>query len=214
MDLGNLEIILIYTISLSILFALSIILRGKFWHRFGALVFPILLGGVIIFNLLSFPAVNQPYFNWAYQGRLQRLPSNQLIDLFKTSQTPLRADWIYPFIADYYPGRTLLIPENLLDSLELSLDQLDSQGQLAAVEVIEFNGVLEESQAEIIQEWEMAVVPTRELDSDGNITREEGDSYHFFREEEDTEAALLLLRYDDQLFFIPEDLLPAAEEDL
>ena len=212
MDLGNREIILIYALSLSIVIALSIIFREKFWHRFGSWLFPILLGVLIIFNLFSFPAINQPYFNWAYQGHLQRLPSNQLIDLFQTSGSPLRADWIYPFVEDYYQGRKLLIPENLTDSLELNQERLLSQSRLAVVETIAFNGELTKDEVEMLLDLETVSIPTRVLNSEGNITKEQGDVYHFVLGEKDASVPVLLLKHENQFFFVPLDHVPEKED--
>jgi len=214
MDSQNLVIIGIYLTVLSLLLFLSIRYREKFWTRFGSVLFPILLAVLFIYNLISFPAINQPYSNWAYQGRLQRLPSSELLDLFETSATPLRADWIYALVEDYYLGRTLLIPENIIDSLDLSLEGLLSQGRLADVEIIEFEKKLTADEVKKVLGMRYVDMPTREVDSKNNITTREGDVYYFILEEVDPNSPLLLLKHENQLFFIPEDLLPDLEGSL
>ena len=207
MDLRNLLIGGIYLAVLSLLVFLVLRFREKFWKWFVPVIFPILLTALFIYNLVSFTSLNQPYFNWAYQGVLRRLSSNELIDLYSTSATPLKPEWIYPFIEDYYLGRTLFIPENLMDSLDLSLERLVSQGRLAAVKIIMIDGRLAESDLEGILSLEMIDIHTNELNKNGNITREEGDIYHFVTAESDPGTPLLLIRFENQLFFIPEDLL-------
>lgn len=205
----TLVIIIIYLVVLSFVLVLSIKFRSKFWNLYGSALFPVLLAAIFIYNLVSFPSINQPYFNWAYQGVLQQLPSNELIDLFK--RTPLRAEWIYALIEDYYLGRTLFIPESELSSLELSLDSLRSQGRLANVITIESDGKLTEDEVELILGLEHVDVSTREVDLNNNITATEGDIYYFITEEKDPDSPLLLLRYENQVFIIPEDLLPIPE---
>jgi hypothetical protein len=97
----------------------------------------------------------------------------------------------------------LFIPENLLDSLELSVERLLSQGRLADVIPIELDEILTEAEVEMILGLEYVDLGTKE----GNV-------YHFVTEEKDPNSPLLLLVHESQFFFIPEDLLTDLEGSL
>ena len=81
-------------------------MQERFWRLFGTGL-PYILGGIFLFNIISFGLINRPYFNWAYEGVLQRLPTNGLVDLYATSGTPIRTEWIYAVIENYYQGQTV-----------------------------------------------------------------------------------------------------------
>jgi hypothetical protein len=211
MDQQYLAIICIYLVVLSLLLFLSMKYREKFWDRFRSLLFPIIMAALLFYNLVAFPFINQPYFNWAYRGRLQRLPSNELLDLVETNDTPLKPEWIYTFIANLYQGKTLLIPGSLIDNLDLSLENLLHQGRLAAVKTIEKKGDLTEAEIGSILDMDLVKIPTKKIDDLGNVTKEDGYIYYFIQEEKNPKAPLLLLRNQNQLFFIPEDLLSGLE---
>jgi len=192
-----LGIIGFYLVVLVLLYSLMRKLQEKFWLRFSAVMFPFLLVGHILFNVISFPAVNQA--RW----RLRRLPSNDLIDLMDNSYSQRRTYWIYPLMEIYYAGRTLQIPENLLDSLPLSKEELQRKGRLAEVVPIEMIAELTEGEVELI-------LAADYLD----ISIDDGYLYHFVMQETDLDSPLLLRRYEDRLFFIPKDLLPDTESGL
>jgi hypothetical protein len=197
------SIILIYSIVLILVLFLSLKFRDKFWFLFSAVLFPLISLALITYNLVRFPAFNRvdipPYF----QARLQRLSSKDLIELFDNSITKARSGWIYTLVEIYYQGRTLLIPEDYMEFIELSLEKLQAQGRLIDVQTIELNYVLTESRIELIQELDFSSLSTRE-----------GDLFYFVTQEKDQNSPLLLLKYGDMLIFIPQDLLPENEGDL
>ena len=105
-------------------------------------------------------------------------------------------EWIYSFIDIYYQGKTLLIPDNIVNSLDLTQEELQTQGRLSDVSFIEFDGLLSEADAELLLLLESA-----------DITLDDGVEYHLITEIRDPASPLLLLRYQRQLYFIPQDLL-------
>lgn len=169
-------------------------LHKKLRDRIGPVILQLILAGTVIYNLISFSSINQ-----ADPWRLQRLPSNELVDLVDSSLAPFKTIWIYPLIDIYCQGRTLLIPEGFLDSLNLSAELLQSQGLLADVRPIKSGGELTEGEVELILGMDQIDIRTKE-----------GETYHFIMEEKDPSAPLLLLRYENQLFFIPKDLQPES----
>ena len=92
----------------------------------------LLLGGNLIFNLVSFSSINRADL-WS----LERVSSNELIDLYKASSAPLWTAWIYPIIEDFYDGATMYVPAEMMDSLDLSADLLQTQGRLGEVILLE-----------------------------------------------------------------------------
>lgn len=209
MDVNNLIFIVGFVVLFSLIFFLSIRFRDRFWGLFGT-VLPFLLGGIFLFNLISFEFRNRPYFNWAYEGVLQRLPSDGMVDLYASSGTPIKPQWIYIVIETYYQGKTLTIPETLVEGLELSIDLLESQAQLDEVVLVKAPGYLSPADLEEIMALDQDKIQTQKLDSKGNVTREAGDIYHFI-DAVDPQEALVLLRYQDSLFFVPESVLPELE---
>ncbi len=131
---------------------------------FGVLV-PLILGGNLIFNLVSFSSINTTNI-WS----LERVPSTELIDLYKASSAPLRVEWIYPIIEEFYHGSTLYIPAGLMDSLKFTVELLQARGRL--VEVIPLESGMELSERDI--EYFLS------LEND-DISTKDGDVYHFMR---------------------------------
>ena len=193
MDIWNLESIIIYLAILSLLVIVLYIFRAKINPRSVSIITLALSLVIISYNLISFPSFIQ-----ANEWKVQLLPSNEFIDLFENSLSPTRISWVYPLIEDHYLGRTLLIPESLVDTLELSLERLVSQAQLADVKLID--SVLN------ITERDLGLIMG--LESVFFLNEKTNQSYYFVTEENDPNAPLLLLRYENQFFFIPEDLLP------
>lgn len=193
-----LEIISFIVVLMSIVIPLMIKLQDKFWFRFGTVMLPLILVSTLIYNLISFPSTDRAGI-WS----LQRLPSNELIDLFDESTTPIKTAWLYPLIDSYYQSRTLIISDSLLGSLNLSVELLQTQGHLADIKIIDLDTRLSEGDVELI--LGMEIVDLRMVN---------GHVYHFVTEELDPGSPLLLLRHEKQLFFIPEDLLPDPEGSL
>jgi hypothetical protein len=158
----------------------------------------LLLGGNFIFNLASFSSINSADL-WS----LKRLSSNELIELYQASSAPLRTEWIYPVIEDLYGGSTLYIPADMLDSLDFSVELLKIRGHLSEVVPSEIDGELTEGEVELIQAMEYSDLKTKD-----------GKTYHFIIGRKGSSAPLLLLYYDNQLFFIPEDLHQEIEGSL
>lgn len=198
MDIRYLEAIVFYLVVLGLFFALMRKLPEKFWIRFGAVMFPLMLAAHLIYNITSFPYINQKN-KW----NTRRLPSNELIDLLNNGVALSRVSWIYALIEDSYLGRTLFVPESLFASLDLSAARLKSQGGLADVIPVEFNYELTERDVDLILKMEYHDMDTME-----------GDIYYFITEEKHPGTPLLLLKYENKLFFIPEDLLKDVEESL
>ena len=197
MEIWNLKSITIYLAVLSLVFVLLVIFRKKIPDRFGSTFFLILYPILIIYNLISFPT-----FTKANEWNPMPLPSNELVDLFKYSLSPSRTSWIYPLIENYYVGRTLLVSGELLDSFELSQDRLLSQGRLESVNLIDYEISLTSGDLDLILD----------LESIYFLNVKKNQDYYFVLEEQDPSSPLLLLRYENQLFFIPQDLLPDREE--
>ena len=170
-------------------------LHKKIRTRFGSVILQLVLGGTVIYNLIAFPSINQ-----ADPWSLQRVPSNELVDLFDMSLAPFKTSWVYSLVDTYYQGRTLLIPEEILDSLLLSVELLQTQGHLSEVVPIEIDDKLTKGDVELILGKDYVDIRTKD-----------GETYHFITEEKDPSSPLLLLKYENQLFFIPDDLLPALE---
>lgn len=210
MDERNVVIMAAFLVVLSLVLLLAILFRKKFWGLIGS-VFPYLLAGIFLINLVAFQSINRPYFNWAYQGVIQRLPSNELVDLYATSGTPIKPRWIYPVIETYYQGRTLIIPENLVESLDLSLDLLETQGQLEEVDLVVEDWDLSPADLDVIMALDPDRIQTQKLDSNGNVTQEAGDIYHFVSVDTVSQTPLVLLRYQNKLFFLPESILQDLE---
>ncbi len=158
------------------------------------------LGRYLIYNILSYPTLNWFVIFPSYQGTFQRLPSNQLISLYDHGSAQARAAWIYSLVEIYYPGKTLGVPDGLMDSLNLSGELLRTQGRLAGLVAVEIDHNLTEDQA--------GGILAMKRDS---IRMDDGNLYHFITEEKDPESTLLLLQRGNELFFIPEDLLPGKE---
>jgi len=192
--------VFVYLIILIMALAVSLKFREKFWKIFCS-VFPLILLCHILFNFITFRSINQNHIHPAYQGHLERLPSNELIDLFVTSTSPSRASWIYLLVEDYYQGQTLWIPESIIDSLDLSPERLHSQGRLADVKILDIENELSEDEIDKILSMEYAEIYTKE-----------GVTYHFIREERDSKSPLLILQQDDRLFFFPQGLLQEKNE--
>ncbi len=198
MAVQELKFVYIVLAIIGILISLLIKIWFKSWYRFGIILIPLILVGNIITNLIWFPAINQ-----GDRWQLQRLPSNELIDLYNTSITPFKAGWIYSLVELYYQGRTLLIPDDVLDSLDISRELLQTQGQLAEVVPVDLDRKLTENEVEMI------------LDLEGDkILMNDGNLYHFVTGGVDQKSPLLLLKYENQLFFIPGDLLSDWESSL
>jgi hypothetical protein len=203
MVLQNFKYLLfIYLAILGLMLFLSIRYKAKFWGLLGR-VFPLLLAALVLFNLISFSFINQAYIHPAYRGHLERLQSNELIDLLENSASPPRKVWIYALVEDYYQGRVLLVPEELLDSLDLSQERLQAQGQLADLKTIDYQ-----------------VKPTAE-DMQQILSREyfdlntiDGGVFTFVIEGADSNVPLLFFKYGNQHYFVPEDLLSDLESDL
>ena len=210
MDVINLILIVSFLALLSLFLFLAFRFRDKFWRLYG-LMLPFLLGGIFLFNLISFGFINRPYFNWAYLGVLQQLPSNELVDLYATSGTPIKPRWIYAVIENYYQGQSLSIPRDVLESLDLPLESIQDQAQLSDVKIIEGDWNLSEDDLELILDLEPGKVQTQILDEKGNVTREAGDTYYFVVDPADPLSPLVLLRFEDQLFFLPESILQELE---
>ena len=198
MDTRYLEAIIFFLVLAGLVFALQKNLRDKFWYPFGTVIFPLLMGALFIFNLISYPT-----FNKANKWNSSRLPSNELIDLLKNSLGQPLTSWIYPLIEDHYPGRILYIPESISDSLDLSLERMKNQGRLADVIPVELNDDLTREDVDLILEIEH-----------DRIDLNERGIYHFIIEERSPESPLLLLKFENWYFFIPEDLLPNGEDRL
>jgi len=186
---------IIFLIVLSIVVIHTTILRNKLWIRFGTMLFPLILVANIIYNFYSFDQINK-----SKEWQLQRLPSNELIDLIEMMPTLIKKPWIYPLIGEYYPGRTLSITLNLLDPLDLSLELLQSQGRLAYVKTIEHDKKLTEHEVEMFLRMKYV-----------ELFLENGETYHFITEEMGPNSPLLILKHESQIFIIPEDLLPESE---
>ena len=102
---------------------------------------------------------------------------------------------------DYYQGRVLWIPENALDSLELSPERLQTQGRLARVEIRDLDDGLSDDEIARILDLEFTMIDNKS-----------GLTYHFILQESDPDSPLLLLKEGNRLFFIPQDLLPEGEK--
>ena len=189
-----------YLAVLILVLAFSIKFRDRFWRVLSA-VYPLILIAYLLFNGLTFRLINQNHIHPAYQGHLERLPTNELIDLFITSTSPSRASWIYLLVEDYYQGRVLWIPENALDSLELSPERLQTQGRLARVEIRDLDDGLSDDEIARILDLEFTMIDNKS-----------GLTYHFILQESDPDSPLLLLKEGNRLFFIPQDLLPEGEK--
>ncbi len=186
---------IIFLIVLSIVVIHTTILRNKVWIRLGTMLFPLILVANIIYNFYSFDQINK-----SKEWHLQRLPSNELIDLIEMMPTPIKTRWIYPLIGEFYPGRTLSIPLKLLDSLDLSLELLQSQGRLAYVKTIEHDKKLTEHEVEMFLRMKYV-----------ELYFVNGETYHFITEEMGPNSPLLILKHESQIFIIPEDLLLESE---
>lgn len=197
----NLKVFLLcYTLVLIPVLILAFKNREKFWKLFGSVLFPLILGTLLFYNIVSYPSLNWFAIFPSRQGPFQRLPSNGLISLFDNGSAQARAGWVYSLIEIYYQGKTLGVPDEIMKSLNLSQELLKTQGRLVDVVPLEMENELTEGQAELILGMDSVSI---KLD-DGNI-------YHFVLEEMDPNSYLLLLKYGNQLFFLPEDLLPLGE---
>ena len=201
MIIQNLKLFLfICVLVLSPVLFLAMKYRAKFWKLFGSALFPLILGVLLVYNIVSYPSLNWFAIFPSYQGPLQRLPSNELISLYEHGSAQARVAWIYSLVEIYYPGKILGVPDGLMDSLNLSGELLRTQGRLAGLVAVEVEHNLTENQAEGILAMEK-----------DSIRMDDGNLYHFITEEKDPEATLLLLQRGNELFFIPEDLLPGKE---
>lgn len=181
--------IILAIIAISIL--LLIRFRYRSWFRFGVWFIPFVFLGTIIVNLILFPVIDQ-----ADRWQFQRLPSNDLIDLYQVSMTPYKIEWIYPLVEIYYQGRTLYTPDGLLETLDLSQELLQTQGYLADVIPLQMDRKLTESELDLILDWE-----------DAQILMIDGNEYHFVSDGMDQDSSLLLLQSGNQVFFVPEGIL-------
>jgi len=194
--------LLIFLAILGLVTLLAFKFREKFWKLFGS-VLPLILGALFIYNILSYPSLNWFVIFPSYQGPFQRLPSNELISLYDVGSAEARIGWIYSLIEIYYPGKTLGVPEEVLDSLDLSPELLVTQGRLADVVTLEFDSELNDDQADQILGMEAV-----------SIRLDDGNLYHFLTGETDPKSYLLLLKHGNQIFFVPEGLLPDEEVNL
>jgi len=155
----------------------------------------LIMGGNLLFNLFSFSSINQ-----ADLWNLRRLPSNELIDLYKASSAPLRTEWIYPVIEDFYDGSTLYIPADMMDSLDLSVELLRTRGRLVEVIPLESGMELSERDIEYLLSMDNDVISTKN-----------GKVYHFIEMVDEAAGSVLLIEHEIQFFFIPADFLPDLE---
>lgn len=198
MDSRYLKAIFFYLIVLCLLFVLQKKLREKFWVQYGTVVFPLMIAALLLFNLLSFQT-----FNESNKWSTLRLPSNSLLDLMKNSLGLSRTSWMYTLIAEYYSGRTVFIPGNVMAALNLSVERMQSQGMLADVILLESDYDLTEEEVDLILKMEYEKIDTKE-----------GPVYHFYGDDQSPGSRLLLLKFDNSYFFIPEALLPNLGEGL
>ena len=192
--------LLTYLAILSVVLFLAIRFRSRFQKLFGSTLFPLILGTLVVYNIISFPSLNWFVIFPSYQGPFQRLPSNELISLYEVGSAKARTGWIYTLIEIYYPGMRLDVSEEVLNSLDLSPELLLTQGRLADVSLIESDGELTADQVELILDMRPV-----------SVNMDDGNLYHFLTGEMDPNSSLLLLKHGNQLFFIPEDLLPEEE---
>ena len=177
--------------------------KKRLWTLFCSVLFPLILISQFTYNVISSPSLDLFTIFPYNQGRLERLPSNELIDLLDHGTAQSRTVWICPLIELYYQGRTLLIPDDVLDSLDISRELLQTLGQLAEVVPVDLDRKLTENEVEMI------------LDLEGDkILMNDGNLYHFVTGGVDQKSPLLLLKYENQLFFIPGDLLSDWESSL
>jgi hypothetical protein len=195
--------LLTYLAILCVVLFLAIRFRRRFQKLFGSTLFPLILGILIVYNIISYPSLNWFVIFPSYQGPFQRLPSNELISLYDAGSAKAQIEWIYSLIEIYYPGKTLGVPKEVLGSLDLSAELLQTQGRLAEVVPLEFDSDLTVDQVDLILAMEFVSI---RLD-DGNI-------YYFVTEETDSDSYLLLLKHGNQLIFVPKDLLPEREMSL
>ncbi len=185
------RITMFYLVILSIVYALQKKLMSKYSNRFGYVMFPLIASALIITNLHSFPSLNDT------EKRLALLPSNALIDLRDNYEGAFWPEWTYSFIEIYYNGRTLLIPISLVNSHDLDLELLLSQGRLDEVQQIEYDAEIIDS--EINQFLSLEYV---------EIQSEDGNYYYLITEEGDPTSPLLLLSHGNRFYFVPKDLIP------
>ena len=195
--------LLTYLVILGLVLFLAIRFRRRFQKLFGSTLFPLILGVLLIYNIISYPTLSWFVIFPSYQGSLQRLPSNELISLYDNGSAQARTAWIYSLVEIYYQGMRLGVPAGLLNSLDLSAELLQTQGRLAEVVQLEFENDLTIDQVDLILAMEFVSI---RLD-DGNI-------YYFVTEETDSDSSLLLLKLGNQLIFVPKDLLPEREMSL
>jgi hypothetical protein len=175
----------------------------QIFNRLLGRVFPFLLTALVLVNLISFPFINQNHIHPTYKGHLERLPSNKLIDLLENSVSPPRKVWIYALVEDYYQGRVLLISNDISSSLDLSLERLKVQGQLADVRTSLYQ--VKPSADAMKHVLSMEYFDLNTID---------GGVFTFVTGGADSTSPLLLFMYEDQYYFVPEDLLPDMEGNL
>ena len=180
---------------ISVLLFLSAYFYNRFTVRLSSLLFPLLLLVCVGLNLQSFNDIDQRDV-W----HLQRLPTNNLIDLMQASHDKLSTRPVYVLFEEHFKGRTLVSPPGLLNDVGLSPELLQSWGGLAEVETLVYDSNLSEQEVSILLHLEHI-----ELEVKG------GNKYVFITEFSDSTAPLLITRYDGQIFIVPLSLLPDRE---
>lgn len=177
---------------ISILLFLSAYFYNRFIVRLYSLLFPLLLLVCVGLNLQSFSDIDQSDV-W----RLQRLPTNDLIDLMQASHDQLYTRSVYVLFETHFKGRILVSPPGLLEDVGLSPEYLQSWGGLAGVKTLAYDTNLTELEAS-----ELLHLEHIEIKIDGS------DKYVFIPESPDSTDPLLITRYDGQIFIVPLSLLP------
>lgn len=176
----------------SALYFFSAIFYNRFVVRLGAALFPFILLVGIGLNLQSFSNIDQLNL-W----HLQRLPTNNLIDLLQASHDPLYTRPVYILFEYHYKGRILVTPPGLLEDVGLSPELLRSWGRLAKVETLEYDSSLTDQEA-----YTLLLLDHIELETDA------GEKYIFVTEALDSTTLLLITRQGGQTFIVPLNLLP------
>jgi hypothetical protein len=180
---------------ISILLVLSALFYNRFTVRLSSLLFPLLLLVCVGLNLRSFGDIDQ-----RDRWHLQRLPTNNLIDLLRASHDKLSTRPVYVLFEDHFKGRTLASPPDLLDDVGLSPELLQSWGELAEVKTLVYDSNLSAQEVSILFDLQHI-----EQEVQG------GNKYIFITESSDTSDLLLITRYEKQIFIVPLSLLPDSE---
>lgn len=187
------KLLFIPSIILGIVVIVNAIFPTKLRFNVNTVLFPLILMVNIVLNLYSFQHIN-------HSGRwhLQCLPSNEFIDLIESSLASFRTPWIYPLIEEYYMGRILLSSSSVLETLNLSSELLQSQGRLADVKMLDHHDISISG-----QEVQMIL-----LLEHVDVVMENGTKYIFVTEKLDSKSPILIIKYEEQVFFVPIELLP------